>query len=71
MAEILVTGGKGFIGTNLTNELRRKGHNVVTCDIIQHHDPQHCKADCSEYQQMEVLFRKHKFDFVYHQQTEQ
>jgi dTDP-glucose 4,6-dehydratase len=66
MAEVLVTGGKGFIGTNLTNELRSRGHNVVTCDIIQHHDPQHYKADCSEYQQMDALFRKHKFDFVYH-----
>lgn len=66
MSSILVTGGKGFIGTNLTNELRNRGNDVYTCDITQHQDPKHYKADCSEYQQMEKLFRKHKFDFVYH-----
>ena len=25
---ILVTGGSGFIGTNLVNELRSRGHEV-------------------------------------------
>ncbi|RCK76499.1 MAG: dTDP-glucose 4,6-dehydratase [Ignavibacteriae bacterium] len=66
MKNILVTGGRGFIGTNLVNELRSRGHNVFTCDILQGEDPQHFKADCSEYQQMDVLFSKQKFDFVYH-----
>lgn len=66
MSSILVTGGKGFIGTNLTNELRNRGHLVITCDIIQHQDPQHFKADCSEYQQMDALLRNHPVDFVYH-----
>jgi len=66
MINILVTGGRGFIGTNLVNELRSRGHNVFTSDIIQGEDPQHIKADCSEYQQMDWIFSKHKFDFVYH-----
>jgi dTDP-glucose 4,6-dehydratase len=26
---ILVTGGAGFIGTNLVNELRRRSHEVL------------------------------------------
>lgn len=66
MANILVTGGRGFIGTNLTNELRSRGHDVWTCDILQGEDPQHLKADVGSYQQMDVIFRRQKFDFVYH-----
>src|SRR2546428_7438212 len=66
MANILVTGGKGFIGTNLTAELRLRGHDVWTCDILQGEDSKHWKADVGVYQQMDAIFRKHKFDFVYH-----
>jgi dTDP-glucose 4,6-dehydratase len=66
MAEILMTGGRGFIGTNLTSELRSRGHDVWTCDIIQSEDPQHLKADTGVYQQMDSIFRQQKFDYVYH-----
>jgi len=66
MSKILLTGGRGFIGTNLTNELRLRGHEVWTCDILQGEDPQHIKADTGVYQQVDVIFRQHKFDFVYH-----
>jgi dTDP-glucose 4,6-dehydratase len=30
---ILVTGGAGFIGTNLVNELRKRGHEVIALDL--------------------------------------
>ena len=66
MATILITGGRGFIGTNLTNELRSREHNVWTCDILQGEDPQHLKADTGVYQQMDSLFRQNKFEYVYH-----
>jgi dTDP-glucose 4,6-dehydratase len=66
MPNILVTGGRGFIGTNLTNELRGRGHDVWTCDILQGEDPQHFKIDTGEYQQLDAALRKHRFDFVYH-----
>jgi dTDP-glucose 4,6-dehydratase len=66
MSKILITGGRGFIGTNLVAEFRNRGHAVFTCDILQGEDPQHYKADCGEYQQMEWILNKHKFDFVYH-----
>lgn len=66
MAVILVTGGRGFIGINLTDELRSRGHEVWTCDILQGEDPQHCRADVSAYRQMDEIFRQHKFDYVYH-----
>lgn len=66
MADVLVTGGRGFIGTNLTRELRSRGHHVWTCDILQGEDPLHVKADTGSYQQMDALFRQRKFDYVYH-----
>jgi dTDP-glucose 4,6-dehydratase len=66
MASILITGGRGFIGTNLTNELRSRGHDIWTCDILQGEDPQHLKADTGVYQQMNSIFRQHKFEYVYH-----
>jgi dTDP-glucose 4,6-dehydratase len=66
MADILISGGVGFIGTNLTNELRSRGHNVWTLDILQNADPRHFRADTGEYQQLDAVFRKRKFDIVYH-----
>lgn len=66
MAVVLVTGGRGFIGTNLTEELRSRGHNVWTSDILQGEDPQHIKADVSAYHQMHVVFSERRFDYVYH-----
>jgi dTDP-glucose 4,6-dehydratase len=66
MANILVTGGRGFIGTNLTRELRSRSHNVWTCDLLQGEDPQHVKADVYSFQQMEALFQRQSFDYVYH-----
>lgn len=66
MARILVTGGAGFIGTNLARELRGRGHDVWTSDIVHHEHPNFFRADVGEFQQMDAIFRKHSFDFVYH-----
>jgi len=66
MAAILITGGRGFIGTNLAADLRSRGHQVWTLDILHGEDPQHVRADVTYYQQLDAVFRKHRFDFVYH-----
>jgi len=66
MLKILVTGGLGFIGTNLVNELCGRGYDVWTCDILQGADSKHFKADVSVYQQVDWIFRQHKFDYVFH-----
>jgi dTDP-glucose 4,6-dehydratase len=66
MASILVTGGRGFIGTNLTQELRLRGHDVWTCDILQGEDPQHRRIDTGVYQQIDAFLKKQRFDVVYH-----
>ena len=66
MAKILVTGGKGFIGTNLLAELRLRGHEVLTCDILHGENESHIRADVASYWQMENIFEKYSFDYVYH-----
>jgi nucleoside-diphosphate-sugar epimerase len=37
MAKILITGGTGFIGTNLYNELIKRDHEVVVSDLKSSH----------------------------------
>jgi dTDP-glucose 4,6-dehydratase len=66
VANLLVTGGRGFIGTNLTNELRSRGHSVWTCDIVQGDDEKHFKVDVSSFRQLEWVLMKERFDYVYH-----
>ena len=34
MSTILVTGGAGFIGSHITEELLMRGHNVVVLDDL-------------------------------------
>ena len=66
MAKILVTGGLGFIGSNLVPELRRRGHDVWICGLVNAEDPKSIRADVSKYRQLEAIFNKHDFDYVYH-----
>lgn len=66
MAKIMVTGGRGFIGTNLVAELRSRGHNVITCDIVHGEDEEHVRADVRSYWQLQRILEKYTFDYVYH-----
>ena len=45
MAKVLITGGRGFIGTNLVAELRSRGHDVITCDIVHGEVPATDRAE--------------------------
>lgn len=70
MAEILVTGGTGFIGTNLTRELRDRGHEVYTLDIDFDPDNRHYRVDIGEYRQLAEVFDEHDFEYVYNAAAE-
>jgi dTDP-glucose 4,6-dehydratase len=63
---ILVTGGTGFIGTNLVNELKSRGHDVVALDLLHHDREDYIRADVRNYRQLERVFNNQEFDYVYH-----
>ncbi len=65
--KILVTGGAGFIGTNLCNELRSRGHKVLAVDVANHDRDDYMRCDVGQYRHVEKVFNDHgPFDFVYH-----
>lgn len=70
LQRILVTGGSGFIGTNLTRELRGRGHDVWTLDLKPSTDAQSFRCDVGEYRQLERVFERERFDLVYHAAAE-
>lgn len=64
---ILVTGGAGFIGTNLVNELKKRGHEVLSVDLLHNEREDYVRADVRCYRQIEKVFEENDdFDFVYH-----
>jgi dTDP-glucose 4,6-dehydratase len=76
---ILVTGGLGTVGGGLVNELRSRGHHVVSCDLAHQPNeigfslspdiktPLYARCDVSEFRQIERVFeRTGPFDYVYH-----
>ena len=64
--KILVTGGAGFIGTNLVNELRSRGHEVMAADLYNNERDGYIRADVRNYRQVERLFEEGSYDYVYH-----
>ena len=65
--KILVTGGSGFIGTNLVNELRSCGHEVLACDLLNRDRDNYIRCDVRNYRQLEHVFEKYgPFNYVYH-----
>lgn len=67
---VLVTGGSGFIGSNLVRELNKRGHEVWICDLLHCEKESFIRCDVSKYRQMERVFEEHDFDYVYHAAAE-
>jgi dTDP-glucose 4,6-dehydratase len=76
---ILVTGGLGTVGSALVEEIRSRGHTVVSTDLAHQADemgfsvgadiarPEYVRADVGEFRQIErVLDTLGPFDYVYH-----
>jgi dTDP-glucose 4,6-dehydratase len=70
LARILVTGGLGFIGTNLVKELRGRGHDVWVADVKHSNDPKSIRTDISVYRQVERVLESNDFEYVYHAAAE-
>ena len=62
----MVTGGAGFIGTNLVNELRSRGHEVIALDYFNTERDDYIRANVKNIRQLEKAFENQKFDYVYH-----
>ena len=69
-ARVLVTGGTGFIGSNLVDELNKRGHEVWICGLMHCEKENFVRCDVGKYRQVERLFEEHDFDFVYHAAAE-
>ena len=65
--KILVTGGAGFIGTNLVNELKSRGHKVIASDLHNTDRDDYIRCDVRNYRQIESALSEYgPFDYVYH-----
>ena len=63
--KILVTGGLGFLGTNLVAELKTREHEVWVTDIRHSAMDKYIRADISDYRQLDEIFCEHTFDYVF------
>ena len=70
MKKVLVTGGRGFIGSHLVRELKRRGYEVWVCDLTHSELENYIRCDVSKYRQVERIFEEHNFDYVYHAAAE-
>ncbi len=68
--KVLVTGGAGFVGSNLMRELGRRDYDVWVCDLKHSELPNYVRCDVSKYRQVQQLFEHHDFGFVYHAAAE-
>jgi len=64
--KILVTGGLGAVGAPLTRELRGRGHEVWVCDLPHAEGPNYLRCDVGDYRQVQSVFARTDFEFVYH-----
>ncbi len=72
MSTCLVTGGAGFLGSHLCEELLRRGHRVICVDNLETGtlaNIEHIRSDKFVHQNLDIIqpyFVDEPIDFVYH-----
>jgi UDP-glucose 4-epimerase len=72
MSKILVTGGAGFIGSNLVDELVKLGHKVCVIDNLLTGEKEYLNSRAKFYKAdicspaIDKIFKHEKFDYVFH-----
>lgn len=74
MDKILVTGGAGFIGSHIVEELVLLGHKVIIIDDLSSGKLENLDGDCVEFIKMDItdensieaIFNEKQFDVVFH-----
>jgi UDP-glucose 4-epimerase len=73
MSRILVTGGAGFIGSHVTEELVTRGHRVTVLDDLSGgfadniiSGAEFVQGDINDVPLVNILFTQRQFDYVYH-----
>lgn len=75
---VLITGGAGFIGSHLVDQLMKRGENVTVVDNLCLGKKEHIfryfknpnfkfyELDITDKSNMNVVFQRHQFDRIYH-----
>ncbi len=73
MSSVLVTGGAGFIGSHVAEELVKQNHNVVVLDDLSGgfvdnvvKDAEFVQGSINDIELVNRLFAEKKFDYVFH-----
>jgi len=73
MSNVLVTGGAGFIGSHVSEELARRGHHVTVLDDLSGgfrdnlvDGVDFCEGSICDVDRVNRLFETEKFDQVFH-----
>ena len=73
MSKVLVTGGAGFIGSHVTDELVRRGHRVIVLDDLSGGFKENVippaefvEGSITDVALVNRLFEEHRFEYVYH-----